>query len=373
LLTAAVLTPPGRGAIATVLVSGTTATATVARLFSPASGDDLASTPIGRILFGRWGAGEELVVCRRGAEKIEVHCHGGQAAVEAVLDSLDEFGCRTVNWTTAVRRQVDPIAAEAIECLARVTTLRAAAILLDQYHGALRQELVQCAAILDSSDDGAWRTAERRLNILLQRCRLGRHLLEPFQVVIAGKPNVGKSSLINSLVGYQRSIVSPQPGTTRDVVTSRTAFAGWAVELSDTAGLRAGTDLLETAGVDLAVKKFAAADVRVAVFDASQPWEMEDEAFLAQWPDAIVVYNKIDLARPAAARPQGMETSAVTGLGIDQLMEVIGARLVPDVPPAGAPVPFTASHEHAIVTALSLSGAGEHQRAARLLRSSSSN
>jgi tRNA modification GTPase len=373
LLTAAVLTPPGRGAIATVLVSGATATAAVAKLFSLASGDDFAAAPIGRILFGCWRAGEELVVCRRSEEEIEVHCHGGQAAVDAVLDSLADSGCRTIAWTAAVRQQVDPIAAEAIESLARATTLRAATILLDQYHGALRQELGECARLLESSNEESWRTAERRLNILLQRSRLGRHLVEPFQVVIAGKPNVGKSSLINELVGYQRSIVSPQPGTTRDVVSSRTAFGGWPVELSDTAGLRPGTDPLETAGMELAVKRFAAADVRVAVFDASQPWQADDEAFVAQWPDAIVVYNKIDVARPAAVRPEGVETSALTGLGIKELIEVIGDRLVPDTPPAGAAIPFTASHERAVATALDLASGGNRRQAARLVRSSFAN
>ena len=367
-LTASVLTPPGRGAIATVLLSGATATATVAKLFSPAAGHDFAEVPIGRILFGRWGAGEELVVCRRGDDEIEVHCHGGQAAVEAVLASLADFGCRTVGWPTALGRQLDPIAAEAVQWLARATTLRAATILLDQYHGALRQELDQCATLLDSSDEDSWRAAEQRLHMLRQRSRIGRHLVEPFQVVIAGKPNVGKSSMINSLIGYQRSIVSPQPGTTRDVVSARTAFAGWPVELSDTAGLHGGAEPLEAAGMDLAVKRFTVADLRVAVFDASQLWDDDDETFVARWPDAILVYNKIDVGRPAEARPRGIETSALTGLGIKELIEAIGDRLVPDTPPAGAAIPFAASHELAIVTAVDLCQREHYSRAARVLR-----
>ncbi|HEV3342130.1 MAG TPA: GTPase [Pirellulales bacterium] len=370
-LTAAVLTPPGRGAIATVLVAGARATATVAKLFSPATGEDFAAAPIGRILLGRWAqSGEELVVCRRGHDEIEVHCHGGETAVEAVLGSLADLGCQRVAWTGAVRRpMVDPIAAEARELLARATTLRTAAILLDQYHGALRQEFDECAALLDSSDEDSWRAAEHRLNVLSRRSVLGRHLVEPFQVVIAGKPNVGKSSLINALVGYQRSIVYQQPGTTRDVVSTRTAFAGWPVELSDTAGLRHGADPLEAAGIDLAIKRFAAADLRVAVFDASQLWDDDDEAFVAQWSDALVVYNKIDQARPAATRAQGIETSALTGLGIKDLTEAIGDRLVPDAPPAGAAIPFTPSHEYTIVKALEHAKAGDRCQAACLLRS----
>jgi tRNA modification GTPase len=369
-LMAALLTPPGRGAIATVLVDGTDATATVATLFAPATREDFASAPLGRILFGRWaGSGEELVVCHRGQNEIEVHCHGGEAAADAVLASLADLGCQRVEWTDAVlRATVDRIAAEAGELLARATTLRTAAILLDQYHGALRQELGECAALLDSSDEDSWRAAEQRLEALSQRSRLGRHLAEPFQVVIAGKPNVGKSSLINALVGYPRSIVYHQPGTTRDVVSTRTAFAGWPVELADTAGLRRGAEPLEAAGIDLALKKFAAADLRVLVFDAGQAWGDDDEAFLAQWPDALIVHNKTDLAT-AAARPQGTEVSALTGLGIQELIDAIGDRLVPDAPPAGAAVPFAASHERAIVTALDHTKAGHRCQAALLLRS----
>ena len=97
-------------------------------------------------------------------------------------------------------------------------------------------------------------------------------------MVIAGPPNVGKSSLINALLGFQRAIVFDLPGTTRDVVTAVTALDGWPVELSDTAGLRSSDDPLELAGIEQAHRQAAAADCLLLVFDASQPWSARESA-----------------------------------------------------------------------------------------------
>ena len=105
--------------------------------------------------------------------------------------------------------------------------------------------------------------------MLARYAPLGRRLTAPWRVVVAGPPNVGKSSLVNALAGYQRSIVAPTPGTTRDVVTTRLAIDGWPVELADTAGVREATDALETQGVRLAREATAAADLCLWVLDAS--------------------------------------------------------------------------------------------------------
>ena len=202
-----------------------------------------------------------------------------------------------------------------------------AAILLDQLQGALAEELA-------SGDP-------RRLQTLLARAPLGLHLVTPWRIVLAGRPNVGKSSLINALVGYTRAIVFDQPGTTRDVVTATTAIDGWPVELADTAGLREGQDELESAGIARAREQMAAADVLVLVFDVTQPWTEEDESLVAQWPEAVVVFNKCDLAAMAGDRPGALFTSAVTRQGIEELIEALGRRLVADPPAAGSAVLFT--------------------------------
>ena len=118
--------------------------------------------------------------------------------------------------------------------------------------------------------------ARRQIDDLLAHAATGLHLVRPWQVVVAGRPNVGKSSLINAIAGYQRAIVHSLPGTTRDIVSVQTALDGWPVEISDTAGLRRGSDPIEQAGIELAIDKIAAADLVVLVFDASSPWTDAD-------------------------------------------------------------------------------------------------
>ncbi|MBI5760093.1 MAG: 50S ribosome-binding GTPase [Planctomycetales bacterium] len=162
---------------------------------------------------------------------------------------------------------------------------------------------------------------------------------------MAGRPNVGKSSLINALVGYQRSIVFDEPGTTRDIVTAETALDGWPIQFADTAGLRdTDADDLESAGIELARQQLDDADLRLLVLDISQPRTADDERLVAEWPDALVIANKSDL--PNAGQPESttehVTVSARTGAGIDKLCEAIAAQLVPEVPLVGTPVPITA-------------------------------
>ena len=111
---------------------------------------------------------------------------------------------------------------------------------------------------------------------MLQFRDLGLHLTTPWRVVLAGAPNVGKSSLMNAIAGYQRAIVSPTPGTTRDVVTVTTAIDGWPVQLADTAGLRETQDELESAGVALADAAIGEADLVIVVSDASADSDVDE-------------------------------------------------------------------------------------------------
>lgn len=349
-LRAALLTPIGRGAVAVVGLCGTGSVALVARHFYPASGD-AATLPLERIRFGRWrtsptddaDVGEELVVCRRGDDDFEIHCHGGAAASSAVLDALRTGGAAIVLWPAwLASRGEDVIAVEAREALARATTVRTAAVLVDQLGGAIRRAFDDVHQLIVAGDVV---TARRRIDELIERSVLGRRLVEPFRVVLTGRPNVGKSSLINALVGYQRAVVFDEPGTTRDVVTAATALDGWPVDLSDTAGIRESGDELEAAGIAAARKRLAAADLVVAVFDGSQPWCDADDGLLAAHPLAVVVHNKADLPTPRNdRRPPGLPVSAVANSGIDALIAAIVARLVSDPPKPGEAVPFTVRH-----------------------------
>jgi tRNA modification GTPase len=205
---------------------------------------------------------------------------------------------------------------------------------------------------------GEWQAASQKIDHLLSLCELGRHLTVPWRVVLVGPPNVGKSSLINALAGFQRAIVSHVPGTTRDVVTVATAIDGWPVELADTAGLRAGGDELEAAGMTLASAAAARADLAVVMRDASQPdnfqWVAVESALLPALTRRIDVVNKIDLVTQpcdGSADSNAIMTSAVTGEGIADLAVAIGRILVARAPAAGAAVPFTAEQSAALTTA----------------------
>jgi tRNA modification GTPase len=176
---------------------------------------------------------------------------------------------------------------------------------------------------------------------LLARADLGLHLAGAWRVVLAGEPNVGKSSLINALVGYRRAIVYRTAGTTRDLLTATTAVDGWPVELADTAGLRATEDPLERAGVRLAEGAMAGADLVLQVVDARQPPAAWPARSAADGPPLLLVANKIDLVAADWPGQAALPISALTGAGIDRLLAAIGERLVPAPPPAGAAVPFT--------------------------------
>ncbi len=165
-------------------------------------------------------------------------------------------------------------------------------------------------------------------------------MIHPWQVVVAGRPNVGKSSLINAIAGYQRAIVHDLPGTTRDIVGVQTALDGWPVEIFDTAGLRAAGDPIEQAGIDLAQGKIAAADLVVLVFDSSSPWTAADQDLFESHPSALLVSNKSDLPPVPGPQPAAMNVSAATSAGVEELCRAIAHRLVPHLPPPGAAVPF---------------------------------
>lgn len=349
-----VLTAAGRGSVAVVAVAGPAAVAAVDCHFRAANGRLLADQPIERILFGHWGdaAGEELIVCRRGVDEVEIHCHGGSQASTRVVEQLTAAGCMPVDWRQWLAgRSLCALTAESHVALARAATLRVASILLDQYHGALRQAVDAAHADLH---DGELERACRRIGRLLEYASVGLHLTEPWNVVIAGRPNVGKSSLMNALMGYARALVFDQPGTTRDVLSAMTSFDGWPVRLSDTAGLHRATDALETAGIALARRQLEQADLVVWVLDASRIDEntmlsihqrvcqqSREAAVVLDLPHVLAVVNKIDLAPVFSALDERtVATCATSGAGIEDLIAVVAGRLVPQPPPPGAAVPF---------------------------------
>lgn len=357
-LCAAQLTPPGRGAVATIGVRGPGAIDAVSRLFLPAAGKPLHAFLAGRAIFGRFlsrhAVAEEVVVGLVGPDELEIHCHGGSAAAEAILAALKAEGCDLVTWREwNIAEQADTLAAEATIALTEARTERTAAVLLNQLRGALRNDVLQIIRELTAENTTS---AAEFLHAMNSRSRLGQHLTTPWRVVLAGRPNVGKSSLINALLGYSRSIVFNEPGTTRDVLTAITAFDGWPIELADTAGIRYSEDDIERDSAQRARVRAADADLVILVADASERWSPADEQLwqTLRHPALILVaHNKSDLTLALNdERPPGIAVSALTGEGINELSAAIVSTLVPRDPKAEEGIPFTERQAQLIARSL---------------------
>ncbi len=339
------LTPPGRAAVASLAIEGAAALRVIDACFQPRGTDPFAATPEGVIRFGTWqhgsGEQEEVVVCRRSGNCIEVHCHGGDAAAAAIIATLHRHGAVVGDargWLS--RRGLEPLQISVRTRLAQARTQRTAGILLDQLQGAWSREIDRLADALHQPDDQEqvpdW--IIERLDRLIQLGDLGRHLIAPWRVVIAGAPNVGKSSLVNAMLGFSRCIVFDQPGTTRDIVATHTALDGWPVELVDTAGLRHGGDAIEIEGVERALSHLPTADLVIHVVDATQTGSADFPDDVADHPNRLVVANKIDLLEGRGPLAD-VATSAVEPRGVAQLIAAIVSRLIPVSPEPGEAVP----------------------------------
>jgi tRNA modification GTPase len=298
-----------------------------------AGGRPLAAPPNG-FVFGRLGdqASDEVILSAVAPEAFEVHCHGGQRVVSWLLGLLRANGIAEADDRDPARET------DALTLLPFAPTTRTAGILLDQANGVYdrAEEIVRSGG----PDAESMRARLRR------NARVGRHLTEPWTVAIAGAPNAGKSSLLNALAGFDRSIVSPVPGTTRDAVSVTVAFDGWPVELIDTAGLRESGDDLEAEGIGRAREAARRSDVVLWVVDATatRPGSAHalDNVFGISSERLVVVFNKIDVAEePGDDLPEAVRVSAVTGAGLPELVTRLVAALVPYPPAPGDPVPFT--------------------------------
>ena len=347
----------------------------VSKSFTPISGGPVDAEPaaefFNRLRYGRWNgpAGEETIVCVIDGESVEIHCHGGIAAAQAILSSLVDAGCEAIAWNELLLvTERDPIRRAALHAMPHATTERAAAILLDQYAGALRHKIEQTLEAIRGRD---FTQVQRSIGEMLTNARIGRHLVEPFRVVLVGEPNVGKSSLANTLMGYHRAIVHETPGTTRDAVTAITAIDGWPVELVDTAGMHASSNTVERAGIARAHEQARSADLVLLVVDRSVVASGAESTLRTAWPNILVVYSKCDLP-PASGRPDNeadCTTSATMRAGIPELLAKIAQRLAPSVPAAGAAVPFSPPQWQAVEAAACHLQVADYKSAEKALKS----
>jgi len=372
---AACLTPPGRAAIATLGVLGSRAWEIVREIFHTSSAPEKKlpdnPDPCG-IWLGRIGekdtVADQVVVTVPQTGPIpwvEVHCHGGTETVRWLLEILEREGCQVCTWPELEQATAsDPWKTAASLELVQASTIRTAAILLDQYHGAFKRALTEIETMLTNKDMAA---TSRLLESVTRYANVGRHLVIPWNVAVIGPPNVGKSSLVNALAGFQRSIVAPTSGTTRDLVTTLIAVDGWPVELIDTAGLRQETRSIEDQGIMLARDAAASADLCLWVLDASAPpiWPEDN---LATQRKLKFIANKTDLP-PAweIDNSPALPVSALTGEGLPQLLDAMVQCLVPDAPPPGAAVPFTSNLACQIEEALKHARTGRIDEVKQLL------
>ena len=369
---AAVATPPGEGGVAIVRISGPDAERIASTLFKPkvTSNSGLKSHTLyhGEII--RPGTNQRfdevlLAVMRKprsytGEDVVEIHCHGGIFLVRQILGLVLAQGARHAEPGEFTKRaflngRLDLSQAEAILDLIRARTSKGVEIALDQANGELsrwvlnlRQEvlaiLAQVEASIDFSEEDIELLQRSELIIKIESLRTeigdilatyewGRLHREGAKVCICGRPNVGKSSLLNALLGEQRAIVTAVPGTTRDVIEEAINLDGLPVVLWDTAGIRDSEDHLEKLGVDLSRRHVEKADVIVLVLDGSRPASKDDLALLSCLPKKkiLIVINKSDLPQLTdvdEVRRNGKTStiasiSATTGAGIANLKNVL--------------------------------------------------
>jgi tRNA modification GTPase len=355
------LTAPGTGAIATVQVRGPRAWELIRQLFTPA-GKPLPEAPeLNRFWFGTLGS-DEVVLAVTAPDAIEVHCHGGRRVVRWVIEQFLSHGCVEATRTPLPK-------GAGFESLQRAPTLRTASIILDQLNGAFANEVQRILALLETEPRGAALALQRLAEL---GNTVGRHLIEPWKVVVAGAPNVGKSSLVNALAGYQRSVVSEVAGTTRDAVSARTALEGWPIELIDTAGLR-DAEGLEAEGIERAETEAAGADLVLWVMDGTAPKLVRPGDSIPR-SALLVVINKSDAMSgwgpdPAARDAWGLLlVSALTGEGVPGVVDEIVRRLLPTPPTPGSAVPFTLQLAELIQAANAALVGGHLGDTARFLR-----
>jgi tRNA modification GTPase len=364
---AAVSTPPGRGGIGIVRISGPEARAIAEKILRfPYSADWRPWTAALAELRDAEGHSIDHVVVTYFAaprsytaeDVIEISCHGSPVVLRFALERVCAQGARLAEPGEFTLRaylngRIDLPRAEAVRDLIEATTLYQARIAAQQVEGSVsrrlkpvKEQLLELIALLEAGIDFAEddisvapteeilrriepvRTAVRAL---IASFAYGKLVHEGFTLAIVGRPNVGKSSLFNRLLEQDRAIVTEIPGTTRDLVSETASLEGIPVRFVDTAGIRAGQDIVEKLGIERSYQAMADADLTLVVVDLSTTLEAEDLALVAKAREQgrfLIAGNKIDLQRTEELRG-ALPVSALTGEGIPELRRAIIDALAP--------------------------------------------
>ena len=364
---AAIITAPGRAAVGIIRLSGPEAVAIAGRLYDGAA--DLSTAASHTIHYGWvWDQAhgkrvdEALFLLMRGPKSytgedvVEIQCHGGHTSTQEILRLCLVQGARVADEGEFTKRafingKLDLTRAEAVMDIVDAKSEAALSQAVAQKSGVLegrirdaREAVLELVAFiqadLDYPEDDIERLTDAELasrvqavagdlDALIASAERGRITRDGIKMVIAGKPNVGKSSLLNALLGRDRAIVTDIAGTTRDVVTEHLTVGGVPVEILDTAGIRETADTIEAIGVERAKAASQEADLVLYVVDASRGLDSDDESFLSALSGkaCLLVVNKSDLngemAVPGAFSDKHVRISAKAVVGIDALEKAI--------------------------------------------------
>ncbi len=325
----AIATPPGEGAVGIVRVSGPDAFAFAKKHFAPIRKVDLIPPfvpvlgdfdSIDQVLFFYYQAPRSYT----GEEVVEIHGHGSPVVLRQIVQVLLKEGARLAEPGEFTKRaflngKLDLAQAEAVSALIASKTELAARASLAQLEGSLsrqieqlRQQILEMFVYVEAAIDYPEEDIEllsqgqlqekaeglvKKIQEIRKGAQYGKLLNEGIVVAIVGKPNVGKSSLLNALLNEERAIVTPIPGTTRDIVSDTVSIEGIPVKLVDTAGIRDSQEIVEKEGIKRSVKVLEQADIVLFVCDASSEWSEEDQQIWkrVETKNSLVVINKSDL------------------------------------------------------------------------------
>lgn len=368
-------------AIGIIRMSGDGCIAVAGEVFIP-QGAPLSQVPNRKLVMGSLKDSQGriidqcMAVCSRaphsytGEDTVEFHCHGSPAVLAAGLDALYRAGARPAQRGEFTKRaflngKLDLTQAEAVIDLIEADTADAAANAAGQVGGVLQKKLAPiydaltdlCShfhAVLDYPDEdiadfglqdyaATLRSAAKALYQLLRSYGQGRILRQGVAAAIVGKPNVGKSSLLNTLAGFDRAIVTDIPGTTRDTVEESVMVGSTRLRLIDTAGIRETLDTVEAMGVERSKKALEEADLAIFLCDGSQPLTQEDQEIISlclEVPNSIALINKSDLG--SVVQPSDLpfttvlETSLTQKDGLSKLADVLDEMFAGALPCDGS-------------------------------------